>query len=197
MKGLLLQDKKQKRKKGVSEIVSYTLLIVIAIGVSSLVYYFLMLQTPKEKTECKEGISLGIDRLEFSCDSKKLTLVLLNNGRFKVDAAYVRLGEEGKSVRYWINDPDKDDEGKSVTDSDEKREDKFYLSSADSTLNSGLAPNKVSLSRYHSTIPLIKITEDIKDKNFILEIEPAIISETTGKLAACETAVITQKITCS
>ncbi|MBI2631820.1 hypothetical protein HYW75_02350 [Candidatus Pacearchaeota archaeon] len=194
MKGLLLPDKKYKRKRAVSEIVSYTLLIIIAIGVSSLVYYFLMLQTPKEKTECKEGISLGIDYIKCGINNNEriITLSLLNNGRFKVDAAYIRVGEEGKSVRYWLNDPDKDDNGKSVSDPKDKREDKFYLSSSDSSTNAGLSPGKLSLPREH------KIFASIPDSsNYILEIEPAIISETTGKLAACETAVITQKITCS
>lgn len=182
MKDLLQLDKKKKNKKAVSEIVSYTLLIVIAIGVSSLVYYFLQLQTPKEKTECKDGISMGIDYAALNCDASKnpksLNLTLLNNGRFKVNAAYVRLGEEGKSTRYWINDP-------AV-----KGEDKFFLSSLDSPPNSGLMPGKSSIIKTH-TIPFAV------SSSTILEIEPAILSEQTGRLAACENAMIAQKISCT
>jgi hypothetical protein len=194
MSDLLLLDKRDKNKKAVSEIVSYTLLIVIAIGVSSLVYYFLQLQTPKEKTECKEGISLGIDYVKLECDQEQkkgeLWLSLLNNGRFKVDAAYIRVGEEGKSVRYLVNDPSKEGDHK------------FYLIGPDAQANPGLLPNDVSLIRNHSTTvnvpynPQKIVIPIILGKLYILEIEPAILSEITGKLAACENAVITQKIAC-
>jgi len=189
-----------KNKKAVSEIVSYTLLIVIAVVASSLVYYFLQLQTPKDKTECKEGISLGIDYVKLTCSNnnndRTLDLTLLNNGRYKINAAYIRIGEEGKSVKYWINDPAKDDVGEPITD-DKTRDNKFYLSSSDTTLNSGLPPNKLSLFVTH-VIPKSdsKVPIPIKPE-YILEIEPAIISENTGKLAACENAIITQKIVCS
>lgn len=202
MKDLLQLDKKKKNKKAVSEIVSYTLLIVIAIGVSSLVYYFLQLQTPKEKTECKDGISLGIDYVKCEIkpnQDRNLTLTLLNNGRFKVDAAYVRVGVEGQgqSVRYWINDPEKDADGVPIPEADLKsgaqktRDDMFYLSSTSSSANTGLAPGLISIAREH------KIFGEVPSStNYILEIEPAILSEQTGRLAACENAVIAQKITC-
>lgn len=193
-----------KNKKAVSEIVSYTLLIVIAVVASSLVYYFLQLQTPKDKTECKEGISLGIDYVKLTCYpnlNRTLGLTLLNNGRYKINAAYIRIGEEGKSVKYWINDPAKDNNGDPLTnpqiENGETRDDKFYLSSSESSLNSGLMPNKRSLFVTHVIPkPDSKVPIPIKTE-YILEIEPAIISENTGKLAACENAIITQKIVCS
>ncbi|MEK6934022.1 MAG: archaellin/type IV pilin N-terminal domain-containing protein [Nanoarchaeota archaeon] len=188
-----------KNKKAVSEIVSYTLLIVIAVVASSLVYYFLQLQTPKDKTECKEGISMGIDYVKLNCPvnaDRTLDLTLLNNGRYKINAAYIRIGEEGKSVKYWINDPAKDDAGEPITN-DQTRDNKFYLSSSDSTLNSGLMPNKISLFVTH-VIPKSNSKVPIPINNeYILEIEPAIISENTGKLAACENAIITRKIICA
>lgn len=97
----------QQHKKGISEIVSYMLLVVIAVGLSVLVFSFLKLYVPKEKPECKDGISLIVQN--YSCFStKNITATLSNKGRYSVDAAYVRIGTVGKRAKAWINRNDSD-----------------------------------------------------------------------------------------
>ena len=86
-------------KKALSEIVGYTILIIIAISLSALVYSFLRLYIPKEQVTCEEDIKLIIQ--DSSCADKVLNLTLTNKGLFKADIAYVRFGDE--SIKTRIN----------------------------------------------------------------------------------------------
>lgn len=84
------------KKRGVSEIVSYTLLIVIALSISVLVYAYLKVYVPKEKPECKEGINLIIEEVNCNFTRKELSLVLQNRGLFKVETAFIRIGKSSE-----------------------------------------------------------------------------------------------------
>ena len=90
-------------KKGVSEMVGYVILIVIAVGLSVLVFNYLKVYIPKEKAECTADINLIIK--SASCTANKLTLNLVNKGLFRVDAAYIRFAPVERKVKDWINDP--------------------------------------------------------------------------------------------
>jgi len=91
-----------KEKKGISEIVSYVLLVMIAIAISVLVYAFLKLYVPKEKSTCPEGISLTIESAVCDFAQRKLTLTLKNRGLFTVHKAFVRIGILNKKFRSNI-----------------------------------------------------------------------------------------------
>lgn len=162
MKGIF-----QPHKKGVSEIISYSLLIVIAVIVSVLVYSFLKLYIPKNQPECLDDVSLMIQ--DYTCTpspTNTLSVTLLNNGRFNVDAAYIRIGKPGRTTKTWINK----DEG-------------FTFAPP------GLIPGKPEIRTFNSlSIPLV--TGDI------LEVQPSIIDKKTGKFAACEN-IVQQTITCN
>lgn len=82
------------KKRGVSEIVSYTLLIVISISLAVLVFNYLKSYTPKDKPECKDGINIVIEKAECDLLGKRLNLTLENRGRFKVEMAFIRIGKE-------------------------------------------------------------------------------------------------------
>ena len=101
MRGLL-----QQNKKGVSEMVGYVLLVVIAVGLSVLVFAYLRLYIPKGNLDCQEGINLAIDSAGLDCTANELRLTLVNQGRFSVDAAYVRFAAENRKIRTWINQED-------------------------------------------------------------------------------------------
>src|SRR3989338_3622192 len=101
MRGLL-----QQNKKGVSEMVGYVLLVVIAVGLSVLVFAYLRLYIPKGNLDCQEGINLAIDSAGLDCTKNELRLTLVNQGRFTVDAAYVRFAAENRKIRTWINQED-------------------------------------------------------------------------------------------
>jgi hypothetical protein len=160
-------------KKGVSVMVSYILLIVIAVSLSAIVYGFLKLYIPKEKPECVDGINIIVQEAE--CINSKLELTLQNKGRFKIDAVFIRLGKQNREFREWINDP------KVINDPT-----KFYLNG-----NKGLQPG--------DSIPInsLKVESIVDSDNFYtLEIQPAIF---TGQgsiedLALCKAT--TQIIDC-
>ena len=68
-------------KKGISEIVSYVLLVVLALGLATGTYAFLSSYTnPFEEGECSEGLSITVTN--FSCGDGFINLTLKNNGRF-------------------------------------------------------------------------------------------------------------------
>ncbi len=89
-------------KRGISEIMSYVLLILVAITISTLAYGFLKLYVPKEKPECKEGINLIIENAQCKHEANginNLSLILQNRGLFKVDRAFIRIGFESREFR--------------------------------------------------------------------------------------------------
>lgn len=82
--------RKINNKKAVSEIVSYVLLIVIAISLAAGVYTFLKSSVPtpdKERETCPEDTSLAIS--DYDCytsdENKVITLTFENKGLFNVD----------------------------------------------------------------------------------------------------------------
>lgn len=92
-------------RRGISEIISYVLLIVIAITISALVYGFLKLYVPKEKPECKDGINLIIENVKCKHEANginNLSLILQNRGLFKIDNAFLRIGFENRQFRADI-----------------------------------------------------------------------------------------------
>ena len=84
-------------KRGISEIVSYVLLIVIALAISVLVFALLKVYVPKEKPQCKEGINLIME--DVSCTYMPATtenilkVSLQNQGLFKVEKAFIRISK--------------------------------------------------------------------------------------------------------
>ncbi|PIN89573.1 hypothetical protein COU60_03105 [Candidatus Pacearchaeota archaeon CG10_big_fil_rev_8_21_14_0_10_34_76] len=92
MKSLLLKD-----KMGVSIMVGYVLLIVMAIGMAGIVYSYLKFYVPSDRAECPEDVNLAI--AEASCIGGILSISLENRGLFSVDGAYVKIGEANRTVR--------------------------------------------------------------------------------------------------
>jgi hypothetical protein len=162
----------QQNKKGVSEIVSYILLIVGALGLSILVYSYLKDFTPKGQTDCEEDVSLSIRDYVCNSDQKNLTIVLYNNGKFNIPDFYVKIGRSGSSVRCAIND-----------------------------IRGGLAfrPGRLNVFSYNpksKDIPNCDFVFFLQDKTYILEIQPVVADKKSRKWAVCENAIISQEITC-
>ena len=79
---------KIENKKGVSEVVSYVLLIIIAVSLSAIVLTFLKNQISNEKAECPDEVSLIIK--EYSCESNsKINITFQNKGNFNLDGTYI------------------------------------------------------------------------------------------------------------
>lgn len=88
---------RQKNKKAVSEVVSYVLLVIVALVLSALVYAFLQLYVPKEKPECKNGINIVIENAD--CVNNKVSLTLQNRGLFSIDRVFIKMGKAESRVR--------------------------------------------------------------------------------------------------
>jgi flagellin-like protein len=154
-------------KKGISEIVGYVILIVIAVGLSVLVYSYLRFMIPKEIPECEEGISLIVQN--YSClAGNELSLTLLNKGLFRIDGAYINLGEEGKKIRVQIN------------------KDNFYLYNASGAI--GINPGEEFFSSYG----ISNVAGGAG--NYILEIEP--LTKINNDIVFCKNAITTQPVIC-
>ena len=95
-----------KRKKAVSEIVSYSLLMIILVSLAVLVFVFLKLYVPKYQIpECPNDVNIVIT--DASCVGDKLSFEISNRGLFTIDAVYVRLHPPGKEIKSIVN-PDEE-----------------------------------------------------------------------------------------
>lgn len=88
-----------KKKKGISLLVSYVLLITIAITLSILVYNWLRFYVqPNEAKTCPEGIAVQIQ--DYECVNARaggegyLNLTLKNKGRFNVDGFMLKVHDK-------------------------------------------------------------------------------------------------------
>ena len=158
-----------KNNKALSEIVGYTLLIVIALGMAAGVYSFLKVYIPKEKPDCGEDVRLVIE--DYACSSGKILVTLRNNGLFRADAAYIRLGPQTTKIKNQINPGDQ-----------------IYLTPPGST-TTGLDPGK-SFSAEYTTSQAISGAG-----TYVLEVQPAVVKNRI--LTLCEKAIISQTVACS
>ena len=157
-------------KNGLSELVSYVLLIVIAVGLSIAVYNYLLAYTPKDKPTCSEDVSLVLqDSWCTSGSPGTVNVTLLNKGLFKVDAAYIRFGNVSRNVKLLLNPND------------------LYLTAFVGSSNTGLNPGD-SITKQYTT------PQAATPGTYGLEIEPAVFNN--NQLALCSGAIITQQITC-
>lgn len=134
-------------KRGVSEMVAYVLMIIMAIGLSIMVYSYLKQNVPKFETpECSSKVSLIINSATCIASNLgvRLQINLLNQGFFNVSAVYIRMGLENKNVKVQMN-----------------KEDIYF--------RNDLSPGK--------NISLDYLSTDIKSTgNYVLEVEPAVLT---------------------
>ena len=155
-----------KNKKALSEIVGYTLLIVIALGMAAGVYSFLKVYIPKEKPDCGEDVKLIIE--DYSCSGGNILVTIRNNGLFRADAAYIRLGPQTTKIKNQLN-----------------LGDDVYLSQPGSN-TTGLDPGK----SFSKSYPI-----SLAPGTYVLEVQPAVIKDRV--LLLCEKAMISQTVECS
>jgi len=90
-----------RNKKGVSEMVGYVLLIVIAISVSVMVYAYLRNIAIQPPEKCDEGVSLMIE--DYNCNvADMLNLTIKNQGTLSVDGFMIHGSNE--SARWFAID---------------------------------------------------------------------------------------------
>jgi hypothetical protein len=94
-------------KKAISLLVSYVLLITIAMALSGMVYTWLRFYVGTEDVDtCPDGISLVVKNYECLQGSEGfINITLKNNGRFKVDGFVLKVSNRSDarvgSYRYF------------------------------------------------------------------------------------------------
>ena len=152
-----------RNRRGVSIIIGYVLLVVIAIALSAIVYNYVKLTIPKDKPSCPPDTSLSFHNL--SCSGGNLYVGLSNTGLFKIDAVYLRLNDQ---------------QTKKVSSLETGREGAlFFLDQTGSSGESGLFPSKSFTKTYSG--------KTSAGKNYTLEAQPAVYYG--RKLAVCETLI--------
>ncbi|MEK6856254.1 MAG: hypothetical protein AABX66_03800 [Nanoarchaeota archaeon] len=165
-------------KRAVSEMISYVILIVIALALSVMVFTYLKIDIPKEKPQCSESIALSIRDASCAVDSSNsqmnLSILLENKGFFTIDAVYVRMGLKGKKILVPLNGPNKEELS-------------FYISS-------GASPGLLPQIKYpwFNTIPSSDLTP--AKGNYTVEVQPAVYSK--NELTICDSAIVKQDIAC-
>lgn len=78
-----------RNKKGISELISYVLLVSLAVTLSIAVYAWFSFYVKQSKIPlCPEGVSLVINN--YNCSDQVLNIEIKNKGLFNVDGFYLR-----------------------------------------------------------------------------------------------------------
>ena len=163
-------------KLGVSLMVSYVLLILIAVALSLLVFSYLKIYIPSnQKPECANDFSLIIQSLSCSLatDPNEMTITLQNKGLFNADGVLIRIRDPQFKVKTEFEE-----------------EILFNPSSGDSDY----CLNKKALSPGDECIHIIK--RDFVEKEYIVEIQAEEFIGDGNKIAVCEDSIVSQKVTC-
>jgi hypothetical protein len=93
---------RMKNKKGISELVSYVLLIVLAIAIAGGVYIWLTsIAKPSKAVECPD-VNLRLESYECTQKSAdnpgELTLVLKNNGKFDITGFRIMIRDDPDKI---------------------------------------------------------------------------------------------------
>ncbi len=78
-------------KRGISVIIGYILLIGIAIGLSVMVYNWLVFFLPGEEIECPDTINLDLRDVSCNAGLRELNFSVRNNGLFSFDGFVVKV----------------------------------------------------------------------------------------------------------
>ena len=166
-------NKKIRGRKGVSEMLSYVLLICLGLFMAVALYSSLkLIANVKPVTSCEDGVSLTIIEYECAIDSFRVTLK--NNGRFNVDGFMIRVSNNPDRVPITPL---------SVKGSLDGSNQGSY------SFSPNLSPDGVSIIEFGNL--------GIPDSDFeilSLRIQPFIKSESGKANIVCENAVINQKI---
>lgn len=172
-----------QNKRGLSEIVGYVLLIVIALALAGLVYGFLIGFVPKDTEKCPSDISVAIigAKCADGISNAEINLSLQNKGLFNVNGFYARGGEDVKKPAMIAL---------KTTDGGIEVIGKIFFKLSQQVLgNKTLAPGEKQEFIMTSSDP-VRLAEINK-----IEIEPFIIGK-KGALVLCEESITSVEATC-
>ena len=83
----------KNKKKGITELIAYVMLISLAIALSILVYNWLRFYVlPHEPKACPDGVSLIMQ--EYSCSAGNINITVRNKGLFKIDGYLIKINNK-------------------------------------------------------------------------------------------------------
>lgn len=172
-------------KKGVSVMIAYALLIIIAIALSVGVYTSLKILVPDEKLECPQGVSLIIK--DISClPGDKVEVTFENKGRFDVDGAYVRIANEQDGEPVWEIQADESD----VI----VRDPGFFYFIGPNGLRVSSDSQEVRFD--YSEVYSQGEAPRTNSQMYEILIEPIVRDRETNEIALCNEAVVSRRKTC-
>lgn len=95
---------KIRDKRALSEMVGYVLMIVIALGISILVYPWLrnLVGSPNPQEICNEDVALVIDNYNCPTGIHNITLTIRNQGSFNVSGFFIRATDSTNESRIPV-----------------------------------------------------------------------------------------------
>ena len=81
----------KRKKRGVSIMVGYVLLVTLAIIMGGILYVWMQSYIPREPLACPDGTSLIIKDSYYNCSEDILNLTLKNNGRFDIGGYFIHV----------------------------------------------------------------------------------------------------------
>jgi len=155
-------------KKAVSLMVSYVILVSIAISLSIGVYVWLKDYTNvSPKTDCKDGTSLRLEN--YTILEENITLFLKNNGRFNISGFIMIVGNDSEKMPTDLLPP----HGSVAVGGAPVSKGHFNF---DPPLKPGETQKAVFLKASDYEIKVIQIQPYIRDKRIIV-CEQAVIKE--------------------
>ncbi len=96
-RGLMPTLSPMKKRRGLSAIIGYLLLVAISISMSILVYVWLKGYVPNsEQVECPDGTSVLVRDLAYTCTpgGETLNISLKNNGKFSINGYFIAVSDD-------------------------------------------------------------------------------------------------------
>lgn len=107
-KNKMIKENRKINKKAISELVSYVLLIVLAIAMAAMTYIFLKpyAEKPLAEAECPETVNVVLEN--YSCGGNIIDFTLKNRGLFNVYGVKLKVinNTEGLQYDFWLYLPD-------------------------------------------------------------------------------------------
>lgn len=95
---LKVGDKRGMNKRGISVMIGYILLVSIGLGLSAMVFSWLIHYVPTAETfECPDGLSLSIRNVKCDSVNRVLNFSVKNTGLFTVDGFSIKVNDKPSS----------------------------------------------------------------------------------------------------
>lgn len=101
---------KKKNKKAISILISYVLLVTLALALAATTYFFILpyAQKPLPEEKCPDGISIIIE--DYSCDDdfNLMDITVKNTGRHNISGFFIKIVNRTDGFEYLLQNENPD-----------------------------------------------------------------------------------------